>query len=109
MSVSTRHRPLSAVRQPRSSRPARLVHHHSDTPRSSVSVGKLMSAANVAEPDAPLLEIVYRMLSLGQREIVVVDGRRVLGVITLAELAALADPAASSGQRYARDLLPSRT
>jgi len=68
-----------------------------------------MSTAHVAEPDAPLLEIVYRMLGLGQREIVVVSGRRPLGVITRADLAVLADPAGSSGRRYARDLLPSRT
>jgi CBS domain-containing protein len=87
-----------------------MVGRHRKAPRTAVTVADVMAIPHIAEPDAPLLEIIYRLLSLGQREIVVVSGQRPVGVITRANLAPLADPAAgSSGRRAASDLLPSRT
>ena len=75
-----------------------------------VTVADLMTVAHVSDPDAPLLEIVYRILALGQREIVVVSGARPEGVITPSRLAKLADPAGDGRlSRCARDLLPDRT
>jgi len=111
MSVTAPHLESPATLESRSSpTPLRLVADRPEPAGSAVTVAQLMSSPHVAEPDAPLLEIVYRMLSLGQREIVVVSGQRPLGVITAAELAALADPgSAIPGQGYARDLLASRT
>ena len=74
------------------------------------TVADVMTVAPVSEPDAPLLEIVYRILTLGHREIVVVSGARPEGVITPSRLATLADPAGDSRlYRHARDLLPDRT
>lgn len=112
MTVTTAHRQPSSIRKPRS-HPARhhpAIDHRPESPRGAVSVADLMRPAHVAEPDAPLLEIVYRMLSLGQREIVVVSGHRPLGIITLADLAVLADPGGGiSGRSDAGDLLRSRT
>jgi len=74
-----------------------------------VTVADLMTDAHVSDPDAPVPEIIHRVLDLGQREIVVVSGGRPDGVITPSRLALLADPAASGSYRYARDLLPERS
>jgi len=111
MTVTAPHRQSPAALEPLSSpTPLRLVADRPEAAGSAVTVAHLMSSPHVAEPDAPLLEIIYRMLSLGQREIVVVSGKRPLGVITAAELAALADPGNTiPGQGYASDLLASRT
>lgn len=78
--------------------------------RDDIRVVDLMTVPHVTDPDAPLLEIVYRMLGLGQQEIVVVSGHRPVGVLTRTDLAVLAEPGdVSSSRRIAGDLLPSRT
>lgn len=112
MTATTAHRPASPVRPrlPRPRRPLRVVGRHRRGARSAVTVADLMAVPHIAEPDAPLLEIVYRVVSLGQREIVVVSGQRPLGVITREDLAVLADPGNGiAGRADANALLPSRT
>lgn len=97
----------------RHSSPHRSLHRPGPrrrTARAVSTVADLMTVPSVAEPDAPLLEIVYRILSLGQREIVVVNGQRPIGVISRSSLATLADPGDANPPRStASDLLPSRT
>lgn len=112
MTVTRTHRQPASLRGPRSHRVRRLpaCGHRLETASRAVRVAELMTRPHVAQPDAPLLEIIYRTLSLGQREIVVVNGQQTLGVITLAALARLTDPGnGNSGLFTAGDLLPSRT
>ena len=112
MTATTPHRQTSRVRPPlpRPRRPLRVVGRHRRGARGAVTVADLMSVPHIAEPDAPLLEIVYRVVSLGQREIVVASGQRPLGVITREDLAVLADPGNGiAGGGDASALLPSRT
>jgi CBS domain-containing protein len=68
----------------------------------------MTARTHVSEPDAPVQEIVYRMLTLGQREIVVAAGERPLGVITSRELMSLLEtvPRGGGPQRAAHLLLP---
>jgi CBS domain-containing protein len=74
-----------------------------------VTVADVMAATtNVSEPDAPAREIVYRMLTLGQREIVVALGERPLGVITSRDLMSLLDTDGDGGPQRADQLLPPR-
>lgn len=78
--------------------------------RKRVTVADVMSRKPyVTEPNAPLVEIVHRMLTLGQPEIVVTVGDRPQGVITARHLATLLQPASDGWTpRHAADLLPPR-
>jgi CBS domain-containing protein len=89
-----------------------LVDSESTTVRRSerIAVADVMATSpHVSEPNAPVPEILHRILTLGQHEIVVIIGDRPQGVITARHLATLLTPAPCGWRpRHAADLLPPR-
>lgn len=79
--------------------------------RDQVSVADIMTATpHVTDTTAPLREILHRMLTLGQREIVVTVGDRPRGVLTERLLATMLHPRLGRWTPLcAVDLLPPRT
>lgn len=79
--------------------------------RDLVTVADVMTAPpHVSEANAPLDELVHRMLCLGHREIVVTVDGRPMGVVTARSLITLLNPSPHSWPpRYAADLLPPKT
>jgi CBS domain-containing protein len=74
-------------------------------------VADLMKApAPTIDPGAPLLEVIHRIITEGEEELVVMAGRRPTGVITARQILALLEPE-NAGWRphHAADLVRGRT
>jgi CBS domain-containing protein len=77
----------------------------------ALTVGAAMTTPPATiDPDAPLLEVVHRLIDCGEEELVVTAGSRPAGVITARRILALLAPDKAQWRpRRALDLVPSRS